>query len=104
MGPGRFKANTAITSSRFVGFNFVKVSTIPALSTWKTPHVSPLPKSSKDFKSLKGISVKSIFILCFSFINFNVSSIIVRFAKPRKSNFNNPAFSQSFILNCVAII
>ena len=57
-----------------------------------------LLNSLNVFSSSKGISVRLIETLFIFLINLRVSSMIVRLANPRKSNFNKPAFSQSFIL------
>ena len=47
IGPGLYRAIIAAISDILVGFNSLINFLIPADSSWNTPNVSPLDKSSK---------------------------------------------------------
>ena len=52
MGPGLYKATSAIISSNLFGFICLIASLIPALSSWNNPVVSPVESIEKISLSL----------------------------------------------------
>ncbi len=94
----------AIMSSRFWGFNsFIKLR-IPALSSWNTPSVLPVPSDSNTRLSSKLIRSMSIFTEWFfstrSAVFFNTVNVL----RPKKSIFKSPNSSIVVMVNCVVIM
>ena len=104
-GPGRNNATRAIMSSKQSGRNRLIKSFIPRDSNWNTAVVSERCSISKLFWSCNGIAAISIgskfFLARRALIISNAQLMIVNVRKPRKSNFTNPAYSTSFLSNCV---
>ena len=90
IGPGLKRAIIAAISLIVLGFNSFICLVIPELSSWKTPTVSPRPKSWNVALSSKGTWPKVSFTLWLLSIKSNESAKTVKLTNPKKSIFNNP--------------
>jgi len=101
MGPGRYSAITAEISSKESGFMERSSARIGALSSWKTPRVSPLANNSNVFLSASGRSSSTTFLPWFFSILARQSSRTERFRKPKKSILSKPVASHATMSNWV---
>ncbi len=103
IGPGLWRAETAEMSSNSVGFICLSRVRMPEPSSWKTPSVSARWRSSKVLPSSRPTSsILTGGLLLYSMF-FRVSSIVVRFDRPRKSIFRIPSSSHSGYSNWVIV-
>ena len=92
MGPGRYRAMTAVMSSMLLGFSPTHTPVIPADSIWNTPEVFPAEIMSKVSLSSSGMASSRKDGSCSCTI-FTASSSTVRFRRPRKSILRSPSSS-----------
>ena len=92
-GPGRYSATRGIKSSKCSGFKSITSLVIPSDSSWNTPDVSPLVRSSQASLSSNGMASKSRSIPRFALMSLRASPITVNVRRPKKSIFNRPSSS-----------
>ena len=101
IGPGRYSAMTAETSSKLSGRICRSSERIGPPSSWNTPSVSPRPSSSYVGGSSSGTSSMRMGGLPFITMFSSASSRIVRLRRPRKSILISPSDSEAGWSNCV---
>ena len=103
MGPGRYRAMTAVMSSMLFGPRRVHTLVIPALSSWNTPSVLPAASMAKVSLSSSG----SLFTSKSGMRRLTssaASSSTVRLRRPRKSIFSSPSSSSVVMGYCVTTL
>uniref|UniRef100_A0A6J7NAR3 Unannotated protein n=1 Tax=freshwater metagenome TaxID=449393 RepID=A0A6J7NAR3_9ZZZZ len=103
IGPGRYSAISADTSSKEFGAIARMSARIGVDSSWNTPIVSPRPSSSYVRASSSESPSTSKSGSCLCWIIFTVSVMTSRFLSPRKSILRRPSSSTPFISYCVTI-
>ena len=104
IGPGRYNAFVATTSSKELGANRRKTFLMPSDSNWKIPLVSPCWNNASVLGSSNGIECGSNGCPVCCPTSFTILARIPKLRNPKKSIFSRPSSSTLPIGNCVSSI